>query len=35
MGQYHSTSQKTSDQEPRKVDYYELLGVTPGATDDE
>ncbi|CAL5866636.1 uncharacterized protein PFLUO_LOCUS845 [Penicillium psychrofluorescens] len=35
MGQYHSTGQKVSGQEPQKVDYYELLGVTPGAPDDE
>ncbi|CAI7576367.1 unnamed protein product [Penicillium glandicola] len=38
MGQFHSTSQASSgasEQSNQKTDYYELLGVTRGATDEE
>ncbi|KAJ5124633.1 uncharacterized protein N7515_008458 [Penicillium bovifimosum] len=38
MGQFHSTSQATSDtpeKKDQKTDYYELLGLERGATDEE
>ncbi|KAJ5801421.1 uncharacterized protein N7518_003489 [Penicillium psychrosexuale] len=38
MGQFHSTSQASSgasEQTEQKTDYYELLGVIRGATDEE
>jgi DnaJ family protein A protein 5 len=37
MGQFHSsqTSSGSSEQSNQKTDYYELLGVTRGATDEE
>ncbi|KAJ5555469.1 hypothetical protein N7535_007907 [Penicillium sp. DV-2018c] len=38
MGQFHSTSQANSDtpeENDKKTDYYELLGLARGATDEE